>query len=83
MRYVFLCSGEIGFLQEFAKAKHMGNYHPALKQVYETPKSTNRKRQRGLKLGVGSFGGGVLKLSQKEAASAQGILGRSQGKRKR
>jgi hypothetical protein len=46
----------------------MGNYHPASKRLFQDPseKSTKRSRERGLRLGVGSFGGGMLRLSKRE-----------------
>lgn len=52
----------------------MGNYHPMLKQLYEDSldKKPQKKRERGLKMGVGSFSGGVLKLSRAEVAAASG-----------
>lgn len=50
----------------------MGNYHPALKQLFEdgTEPKQKQKRERGLKMGVGTFSGGILKLSRQEIASA-------------
>ena len=52
----------------------MGNYHPALKQLFEdgTEMKQKRKRERGLKMGVGTFSGGVLKLSREEIARVSG-----------
>jgi hypothetical protein len=46
----------------------MGNYHPAFKKAFQDPleKSTKRNRERGLRMGVGSYGGGVLKLGKRE-----------------
>lgn len=56
------------------QAKDMGNYHPAFKKVFQDPleKSTKRNRERGLRMGVGSYGGGVLKLGKREIDSVQG-----------
>ena len=55
----------------------MGNYHPALKGLFEDNGSRpdKRRRDRGLKLGVGSFSGGVLKLRQSDIASVAGGSG--------
>ena len=52
----------------------MGNYHPAFKNLFQDPlkKSTKRNRERGLRMGVGSYGGGVLKLNRREIQSVQG-----------
>lgn len=49
----------------------MGNYHPALKQLFhedEEPK-WKPKRERGLAMGVGSFVGGVLRIGGRELAA--------------
>ncbi|KAI0347068.1 hypothetical protein BDW22DRAFT_1351415 [Trametopsis cervina] len=56
------------------EAKHMGNYHPALKKLYDDQAESRGKgkRERGLRMGVGSFAGGVLKLSKNEIDSAAG-----------
>jgi hypothetical protein len=53
----------------------MGNYHPAFKKFFHDPleKSTKRNRERGLGMGVGSYGrGGVLRLSKRDIESVQG-----------
>jgi hypothetical protein len=52
----------------------MGNYHPAFKKFFQDPleKTTKRNRERGLRMGIGSFGGGVLKLDKREIQSVQG-----------
>ena len=49
----------------------MGSYHPTLKQLLNTssPRSDKRKREKGLRMGVGSFSGGTLKLSRREVRS--------------
>jgi hypothetical protein len=60
-------------LSLFAKAKNLGNYHPTLKQLFEEetdPRAS--RRDRGLKMGVGRFKGGVLKLSRNEIQSVAG-----------
>ena len=56
------------------QAKDMGNYHPVFKKVFQDPleKGTKRNRERGLRMGVGSYGGGVLKLGKREIESVQG-----------
>lgn len=60
----------IGIVQ----AKDMGNYHPTFKKTFEDPleKSTKRNRETGLRMGVGSYGGGVLRLSKRDIESVQG-----------
>ena len=53
----------------------MGNYHRSIKHLYETDdkkRPDRKKRERGLKLGVGKFSGGVLKLSKDDVASVRG-----------
>jgi len=56
------------------EAKNAGIYHPTLKQLYESSDSNkaNKKRERGLRMGVGTFGGGVLKLSRQDLSAVQG-----------
>lgn len=65
------------------KAKNLGNYHPTLKKLFEpsSGSSSNKhhKRERGLKMGVGRFSGGMLKLSRDEISIAQGDTARSRG----
>ncbi|KAI9448219.1 hypothetical protein H4582DRAFT_2107582 [Lactarius indigo] len=71
------------------EAKEMGNYHPASKKLFQDPseKNTRRSRERGLRMGVGSFGGGMLRLSKREIETVQGgptgdrIRGRRRNKR--
>ncbi|KAM5532427.1 hypothetical protein V8D89_013921 [Ganoderma adspersum] len=68
--------------KELEEAKQLGNYHPALKAQYEASASSSRgnKRERGLKMGVGSFKGGVLKLSKQDISAVQGSSrGRGRG----
>ncbi|KAF8517842.1 hypothetical protein JB92DRAFT_3113346 [Gautieria morchelliformis] len=70
------------------EAKDVGNYHPALKRLFSASSSTQpRRRDRGLKMGVGRFSGGMLKLTPEEIGSVQNVRsarGRgSLGKRKR
>ncbi|KAI6119421.1 hypothetical protein EDD16DRAFT_1692711 [Pisolithus croceorrhizus] len=56
------------------QAKNLGNYHPILKQMYAScsAKSSKRKRERGLRMGIGRFKGGVLKLSREEISTIAG-----------
>jgi hypothetical protein len=56
------------------QAKDMGNYHPTFKKLFQDPleKSIKRNRERGLRMGVGSYGGGMLRLSKREIESVQG-----------
>jgi hypothetical protein len=56
-----------------AQAKDMGNYHPTFKKLFQDPLETNAKhnRKRGLRMGVGSYVGGALRLSKKEIDSVQ------------
>ncbi|TFY52114.1 hypothetical protein EVJ58_g10190 [Rhodofomes roseus] len=71
--------------KQLEEAKHLGNYHPALKKLYEaSAQGPNRKREKGLRMGVGSFKGGVLKLSKDEINSVVGGGSRGgRGPRKR
>ena len=56
------------------QAKNLGNYHPTLKKVFEASSSTStpRKREKGLKMGVGKFGNGLLRLSRDDISKATG-----------
>jgi len=56
------------------EAKDMGNYHPTFKKSFQDPleKSTKRNREKGLGMGVGSYGRGVLRLSKRDIESVQG-----------
>jgi len=67
--------------KELDEAKNLGNYHPTLKRLFAASGSTDSggKRERGLKLGVGKFTGGMLKLSREEIGSVEG---RSRGGRR-
>ena len=66
------------------QAKDMGNYHPTFKKLLDDPqeKGTERNRERGLGMGVGSYGGGTLRLSKREIESVQNrpASGRSRGR---
>ncbi|KAJ4466508.1 hypothetical protein J3R30DRAFT_3859295, partial [Lentinula aciculospora] len=62
---------------ELEEAKNLGNYHPTLKRLLDPDSETakHKKRLRGLQMGVGSFRGGILKLSREEIDSVQGQRG--------
>ncbi|TFK75991.1 hypothetical protein BDN72DRAFT_831431 [Pluteus cervinus] len=58
--------------QQFEEAKDLGNYHPTLKNLFRSSSPPPKKRrERGLKMGVGRYKNGYLDL-QKEAAMLQG-----------
>ncbi|PSR73597.1 hypothetical protein PHLCEN_2v10516 [Hermanssonia centrifuga] len=69
--------------KELEEAKNMGNYHPALKQLFEKDSGSNfkQKRERGLRMGVGTFSGGILRLNRDEIASASGRSDRPQNRK--
>ena len=75
----------------FQKAKNLGNYHQSIKHIFKDESKSqngNKKRDRGLKLGVGKFSNGVLKLSKKDVEAVRGSKnppqnGRKKGGRKR
>jgi len=71
--------------QKLEEAKDLGNYHPTLKQIFkdETEPRPSR-RDRGLKMGIGRFKDGVLKLSRSEIRSVAGgpPSSRTKGKRR-
>lgn len=55
------------------KAKDLGNYHPTLKRIFEDEADPRpSRRDRGLKMGVGRYKDGVLKLSRSEIQSVAG-----------
>lgn len=55
------------------QAKNIGNYHPTIKKLFESSSAAPaKKRERGLKMGVGKFSGGRLKLSREEIDIAEG-----------
>ncbi|KAL4075933.1 hypothetical protein J3A83DRAFT_4370150 [Scleroderma citrinum] len=60
--------------KELVEAKNLGNYHPVLKQMFTSSSSSapKRKRQRGLRMGVGRFEDGTLKLSRQEISAVTG-----------
>jgi hypothetical protein len=59
------------------QAKNLGNYHPTLKKVFEMTSSgpVTRKREKGLKMGVGKFSNGSLRLSRGDVDMAIGVFG--------
>ncbi|KAI6151996.1 hypothetical protein BKA82DRAFT_4105789 [Pisolithus tinctorius] len=60
--------------KQLEEAKNLGNYHPILKKTYgpHSVKSSKRKHERGLRMGVGRFKDGVLKLSREEISTVTG-----------
>jgi len=55
------------------EAKNLGHYHPILKKVFEASSTpTPRKREKGLKMGVGKFINGSLHLSRNDIGKATG-----------
>ncbi|KIM46270.1 hypothetical protein M413DRAFT_441350 [Hebeloma cylindrosporum] len=63
--------------KELEEAKNLGNYHPTLKRVFEatTSRPATRKREKGLKMGVGKFSNGSLRLSRDDVDKAMGGFG--------
>ncbi|KAJ7047454.1 hypothetical protein C8F04DRAFT_1172054 [Mycena alexandri] len=60
--------------QQVEEAKNLGNYHPTIKKLFESTDTSNapkKNRDRGLKMGVGKFSGGMLKLSRDEISRVQ------------
>ncbi|KAJ7937133.1 hypothetical protein B0H13DRAFT_1944365 [Mycena leptocephala] len=60
--------------QKVEEAKNLGNYHPTIKKLFESAETSNapkKNRDRGLKMGVGKFSGGMLKLSREEISRVQ------------
>ncbi|KAJ7700000.1 hypothetical protein B0H17DRAFT_273864 [Mycena rosella] len=60
--------------QQLEEAKNLGNYHPTIKKLFEstsTSEAPKKPRDRGLKMGVGKFSGGMLKLSKDEISLGQ------------
>ncbi|KAG5716532.1 hypothetical protein E4T56_gene16329 [Termitomyces sp. T112] len=53
--------------QRLEEAKDLGNYHPTLKKLFEDAEAPSiKKRERGLKMGVGKFRDGFLHLGQED-----------------
>lgn len=63
------------------QAKNLGNYHPTLKKVFEAsaPGLKSRKRDKGLKMGVGKFSNGSLRLGRDDVDMALGTRGPRDG----
>ncbi|CDO74077.1 hypothetical protein BN946_scf185043.g127 [Trametes cinnabarina] len=62
--------------KKLEEAKQLGNYHPTLKALYdaeaaELAKPKSRKREKGLKMGVGSFKDGILRLIEVEVEAGE------------
>lgn len=67
-----------------SQAKQLGNYHPTLKPLYdaeaaELVKPKNNKREKGLRMGVGSFKDGILRLGKNEIGAIE-ASGRGRGR---
>ncbi|KAG6837558.1 hypothetical protein H0H93_007739 [Arthromyces matolae] len=59
--------------QRLEQAKELGNYHPTLKNMFEDNEApSSKKRERGLKMGVGKFRGGLLQLGQEDLRLVNG-----------
>ena len=51
----------------------MGNYHPTIKKLFGgEERAPQRKRERGLSMGVGKFVGGTLQLTARDLARVRG-----------
>ncbi|EIW61745.1 uncharacterized protein TRAVEDRAFT_70032 [Trametes versicolor FP-101664 SS1] len=62
--------------KKIEEAKQLGNYHPTLKPLYdaeaaELVKPKNNKREKGLRMGVGSFKDGILRLGKNEIGAIE------------
>ncbi|KAF7352863.1 hypothetical protein MVEN_01253300 [Mycena venus] len=69
--------------QQLEEAKNLGNYHPTIKKLFESSETSTaprKNRERGLKMGVGKFSGGMLKLSKEEISRVQDGLQRGRGR---
>ncbi|KAF8211197.1 hypothetical protein K438DRAFT_1568530 [Mycena galopus ATCC 62051] len=69
--------------QQLEEAKNLGNYHPTIKKLFESTGTSNapkKNRERGLKMGVGKFSGGMLKLSKEEISRVQDGPQRGRGR---
>ncbi|KAF8913823.1 hypothetical protein CPB84DRAFT_13033 [Gymnopilus junonius] len=74
-------------MKELEQAKNLGNYHPTLKKLFEASgSSSTRKREKGMKMGVGKFSNGALKLSREDLKSIrvpQSEMSSSKGRKDR
>ncbi|KAG6855115.1 hypothetical protein C0991_006044 [Blastosporella zonata] len=69
--------------QELEQAKDLGNYHPTLKKLFDDSDGpSSKKRERGLRMGVGKFRGGLLQLGREDLHRVEGA-GRGGGSRGR
>ncbi|KAG6900913.1 hypothetical protein C0993_004350 [Termitomyces sp. T159_Od127] len=60
-------------MQRLEEAKNLGNYHPTLKKSFEHSEAlSNKKRERGLGMGVGKFRDGFLQLRQEDLRMVNG-----------
>ncbi|ETW84379.1 hypothetical protein HETIRDRAFT_381876 [Heterobasidion irregulare TC 32-1] len=67
--------------KQLSEAKNIGNYHPTIKKLFEDPSELSaRKREKGLRMGVGKFSGGMLKLSREEVDSVNAVGRSSRGR---
>ncbi|KAF8591448.1 hypothetical protein K439DRAFT_1644149 [Ramaria rubella] len=57
------------------EAKNAGNYHPALKKLFAASSGSTKShtRDRGLRMGIGKFSNGMLKLSSEEIGSIRDV----------
>ncbi|KAJ7068187.1 hypothetical protein C8F01DRAFT_597037 [Mycena amicta] len=71
-------------VQQLDEAKNVGNYHPSIKKLFEDTSASNaprKHRERGLKMGVGRFSGGMLKLGKDDISRLQAnAFGGSRGR---
>ncbi|OJT13338.1 hypothetical protein TRAPUB_10104 [Trametes pubescens] len=70
--------------KKIEEAKQLGNYHPTLKPLYDAEaaeliKPKNNKREKGLRMGVGSFKDGILRLGKNEIGAIE-ASGRGRGR---
>ncbi|KAG6857353.1 hypothetical protein H0H87_005656 [Tephrocybe sp. NHM501043] len=67
--------------QELEQAKDLGNYHPTLKKLFDDSDGpSNKKRERGLRMGVGKFRGGLLQLGREDVQKVMSAGGTSRGR---
>ncbi|KAF7331983.1 hypothetical protein MKEN_00078600 [Mycena kentingensis (nom. inval.)] len=73
--------------KQLEEAKNLGNYHQSIKNVFEDDsKAPKKTRERGLRMGVGKFSGGILKLGKDDISRVQsgghsgGTRGRGRGR---
>ncbi|KZS97988.1 hypothetical protein SISNIDRAFT_405834, partial [Sistotremastrum niveocremeum HHB9708] len=63
--------------KKLEEAKNLGNYYPGLKKLYDDSSSgAPKQREKGLRMGVGKFENGMLKLSRDDIAKVQGSSSR-------